>query len=168
MKKALYTLLILAGAVFAVHVYAAPAAAAKSDYSGTWKMNVAKSDFGQIPPPVSETQVITQTADSIKIVRTSARDEGEMTYTLALKLDGTEIPIPAGTFPEEAPFKIVSSKADWDGANLIITQKTSYQGNPGTLKSRHSLSPDGKVLTESSEIASDMGSFTITSVYDKQ
>ena len=168
MKKALTTFMVLAATLFAVHTYAQPAAAGKTNFAGSWKLNVDKSDFGQMPPPSSESLVITQTSDEIKVARTSMRDQGDMSYTLTLKLDGSDVPTPAGTFPADSPFQIVSSKAEWDGANLSVTQKTTFQGNPGSLKAKYSLSPDGKVLTISTDISLPMGDFTIKSVYDKQ
>jgi hypothetical protein len=34
-------------------------AQAKTDFSGTWKLNAGKSDFGPMPPPDSMTEKIT-------------------------------------------------------------------------------------------------------------
>lgn len=169
MKKKLFaTVLILAAAIFAVSAYAAPVAAGKPDFSGTWKLNVDKSDFGQMPPPITETNVITQSGVDMKVVVTSEREQGERDYTLSLKLDGKDTPTPAGTFPPESPFQIVSSKAEWTGSDLVVSQQTTFQGNPGTLKSTWTLSPDGKVLTKSTQVSIGMGDFTTKTIYDKQ
>ena len=180
MKKSLCGL-IAAVSMFALHAQAAqpPAAAPapanatapvamKTDYSGKWKLNIDKSDFGQIPPPTSESQVITQTPDQITIARTSVREQAEQSYTMSVKLDGTDTPVPAGAFPDDAPFKIVGSKAEWDGSDLTISQNTTYQGAAGKVKAKYTLSPDGKVLTVSTDISMSMGDFTIKSVYEKQ
>ena len=41
-------------------------AQAKTDFSGTWKLNTGKSDFGPMPPPDSMTQKITHQDPSLK------------------------------------------------------------------------------------------------------
>ena len=55
-----------------------------------------------------------------------------------------------------------------DGASLILTQRITYQGGAGTLKSTFTLSPDGKTLTRVMHISVDQGEFDTTSVFDKQ
>jgi hypothetical protein len=168
MKRVLYSLTLVAGLFLASHAYAAPAAADQPDLSGTWKLNVEKSDFGQIPPPTSETNVITQSGADIKLATKSERDQGTREYTIALKIDGTVTPTPEGTFPPESPLQIISSKAEWDLKTLVITQQASFQGNPGSLKSKYTLSTDGKVLTRTTNVSMGMGDFTTTMIYDKQ
>jgi hypothetical protein len=37
-------------------------AQAKTDFSGTWKLNASKSDFGPMPPPDTRTDKITTSA----------------------------------------------------------------------------------------------------------
>ena len=61
MRLALTALVIVA---FAGNV----AAADKPNFSGQWKMNASKSDYGQIPPPESFTRKIEHVEPSIEIV----------------------------------------------------------------------------------------------------
>ena len=45
--------------LLAIGLVALPGLAqSKPDFSGTWKLNVGKSDFGQVPGPDSETMVV--------------------------------------------------------------------------------------------------------------
>jgi hypothetical protein len=42
-------------------------AQAKSDFSGTWKINAGKTDFGPMPPPDSMTEKIVHEDPSLKV-----------------------------------------------------------------------------------------------------
>jgi len=148
----------------------APApAAAKPNFSGTWKINLDKSEFGQVPPPTSETNVITQTGNDIKIAITSDGDRGKEVYTTPFTIGAGETPLPKDSFPDSAEFKILSSKGEWHDTALVVTQKITYQDSPGVITSTLTLSPDGKQLTKSTLISLDtMGDFDTKTFFDKQ
>lgn len=131
--------------------------------SGTWKLNISKSNFGQIPPPASQTDTIEDNEPSVKI----AEDQkggmmGDMNLTTNISTDGKET-TSAGMGGAE-----VKSTAHWDGPTLVVNSKTSFQGSDITIKDSYSVSPDGKTLTEVTHVESGMGNFDSTSVYDKQ
>lgn len=144
------------------------AATAHPNLTGTWNLNLAKSDFDQIPPPASETLVFTQTDSHITVAVTSDSDRGKENYTLGFPTDGTDTPTPKETIPATAELQILSSKGEWKGASFVFTEKITYQGNPGTLTSTFTLSPDGKTLTRVMHISVDQGDFNTTSVFEKQ
>lgn len=139
---------------------------AKPNFAGTWKLNLQKSDLGQMAPN-SETYTVAQTEAEVKVTIASDSQFGMMNYTFAAKLDGTETPLAADAFPADSPFRILTSKAEWQGSSLIITQTSSFQGNKGTLVSTYTLSDDGKVLTKATHITFDQNEFDSKSVYDK-
>ena len=91
---------------------------AKPNLSGTWKLNLQKSDLGQMAPD-SETYTVTQTAGEIKIAIATA-GQFALNYTFSAKLDGTDTPIAADAFPADSPFKIVTSKAEWKDNLLAL------------------------------------------------
>ena len=163
MNRRIAVALMLAGCVGAG---VAQAPTAKPNFAGTWKLNLAKSDLGQMSP-ASETTTISQTADTVTVAIVSDREQGKMTYTFPVKLDGTDTPVPADAFPADSMFKLLSSKAEWSGSSLVITQTTSFQDTKGTLKSTFTLSDDGKTLTKTTHIKFDQGEFDSKSVYDK-
>lgn len=146
----------------------APAATAKLDLTGTWKLNVDKSDYGQVPPPSDETLTFAQTGPTFTLATTSDNDRGKEVYTLPFASDGSETPTPKGVFADTATLQYLSTKGEWQGSTLVLTQKILYQSNPGTLKSTFTLSPDGKTLTRAMHISVDQGEFDTTSVYEKQ
>jgi hypothetical protein len=163
-------LAILAFAALAVPMSQAQTAAATStpDLSGSWKINIAKSDFGQAPPPTTQTEVITQSGNTITFAIARESQFGKQNYTFSVKADGTETPFPSDALPADSPFKILSSSAAWQGPSLVVTQKTSFQDNPGSTKATYTLSPDGKQLTKDTQITFSQGEFETKAVYDKQ
>ena len=163
MKRRLAIAMMFAG--LAAIGIAQTTAPAKPSFAGTWKLNLQKSDLGQMAPD-SETYTVTQTADEVKITIASS-GQFPINYTFAAKLDGTDTPLAADAFPADSPFRILTSKAEWQGASLVITQTTSFQDAKGILISTYTLSDDGKVLTRATHIKFDQGEFDTKSVYDK-
>jgi len=147
---------------------AAPAAAAHPSLTGTWNLNLTKSNFDQVPPPASEILTFTQNDSHFTIAVTSDSDRGKENYTLPFSSDGADTPTPNSTFAETAELRVLSSRGEWQGSSLIFTEKITYEGNPGTLKSTFTLSPDGKTLTRVMDISVDQGNFETTSIFDKQ
>lgn len=150
----------------AMHATPPPAA---PNLAGAWKLNVAKSDFGQVPPPNSEVEIIQQRADGFTIASSNDSDDtGKEVYILNVPIGATEAPTPAGNFTPADDFKILSSKAQWQGTTLIVDQKMNYKGSDGTIHSVYSLSADGKTLTRQTHYSLDLGEFDVTYVFDKQ
>ncbi len=134
------------------------------DLSGTWNLDVSKSNFGQGQPPASEVDTITESGDSVKIVAAQKGGMmGDSTTTEAFTTDGQP-----SSWSGMGNTK-VDGTANWNGDNLVVNAKTSFQGNAVTITDTYSLSPDGKTLTSVAHISvTGMGNFDTTSVYDKQ
>lgn len=157
----LAAVVVMAGASFAQ---------AKPDFSGTWKLNVMKSDFGPVPGPSAQTDVIQQSGQTLKINVSAEGDQGKMQYTEALTTDGKEVAIaPDSPVAHPAPeVTLQTVSATWDGATLNVSQKLTYGGDPVTGVSHYTLSADGKVLTVASDYQSPEGGASRTFVFDKQ
>lgn len=131
--------------------------------SGTWKLNVAKSNFGQMPGPASQTNTIEDNEPSIKIVEDQKGGMmGDFNATTNLTTDGTE------TTSKGMGDAEVKSTARWESSTLVVNSKTSFQGSDVKIKDSYTLSPDGNTLTEVTHVETGMGNFDSTSVYDKQ
>ena len=156
MKSICIALLITAGlASFA-------SADDKPNFSGDWKMNAAKSDFGPVPAPTSYTRKITHAEPSITVEDTQLGTAlGDQHDTRTYTTDGKEISYSANGAD-------VKSAASWDGATLLINSKASIQGMDITIKDTWSLSDDGKTLTDSAAIGTPMGDLAIKLVFEKQ
>lgn len=136
---------------------------AHPNFSGTWKLDVAKSNFGQGQPPASEVDTITESGNSMKVaIDQKGGMMGDTNYTEAFTTDGQPSSW-KGMGDSE-----VKGTAQWDGDKLVMNAKTSFQGSDVTIKDTYSLSADGKTLTRVTHVATGMGNFDTTSVYDKQ
>ena len=121
-----------------------------------------------MPPPISGIDVFTETGNDLKIATTSDNERGKEIYALPMTIGGDATPTPKDTFPDTAQFRILSSKAAWQGATLVVDQMMDYQGSVGTIHSTYTLSPDGKLLTKLTHISLDLGEFDTKTLFDKQ
>lgn len=137
-------------------------AQAKSDFSGTWKIDMAKSDFGPLPAPDSITEKITHQDPSLKAnIASTGGMQGDVAYDVAYTTDGKECVNKVG----ENEFK---STLKWDGDDLVVDTKGSFGGNDFTSKDRWNLSSDGKTLTVTRHLTSAMGEADMKEVFAKQ
>lgn len=136
-------------------------AAAPPNLSGTWKGNMAKSDFGQMPAPTSFSAKIDHKDPSLKVATTFVGDQGEMAFEMTLSTDGTETTNQMGSFA-------IKSKAKWEGSALMVQSKASTDNGEFTTKEKWTLSEDGKTLTIVRTFSGPQGDMTQTVVHDKQ
>jgi hypothetical protein len=136
-------------------------AQAKPDFTGDWKLDVAKSDFGQMPAPQSMVQKVTHSEPNLKVVSTQVSSRGEFTSERNYTTDGKEC-------VNKMRNNDVKSTLKWDGDTLVINSKFSFQDNEITTAERWSLSGDGKVLTIKSHFSSPQGEGDSTRVLVKQ
>ena len=139
----------------------ASASGAKSNYSGTWKLNVGKSDFGVLPPPETRTDVIDHKDPALKVATSQDGPQGKQDFTLAMTTDGKE----ATNTPGGLELK---STGEWEGPNLVVNTKLKFQDNDVAIKTVWLLSEDGKTMTQNAHITSPMGEFDQKMVFEKQ
>lgn len=141
----------------------APSAAdgAKPDYSGTWKLNVSKSDFGPLPAPDVRTDIIDHKDPSLKASTSQDGPQGKQEYTIAITTDGKEATNNAGGTE-------LKSTGGWEGNNLVVNTKLKFQDNDVAIKSVWLLSDGGKTLTQNSHIISPLGELDQKMVFEKQ
>jgi hypothetical protein len=148
---------------------AAPAAAstaAKPDLNGTWKFNTTKSEMNPAPTPDAQTEVITVVGDTLTVAVTNTGGDGRQKYTYSVKIGSPEVPFPKAEV-NETPLSVVSFKAEWKGASLVVSENITYEGGPGTLIATYTLSDDGKTLTKVMDASIAPGNFQLKAVYDK-
>jgi hypothetical protein len=134
-------------------------AADKPNFSGEWKMNAAKSNFGALPPPASIVRQITHAEPSMTIVEDQQSDLGTQTTNRKFSVDGKET-----TF--DANGTAVTASAVWDGNAIVATSKVDAIGLQ--FVDRMTLSEDGRTLTSVVHITSPQGEIDITVVFDRQ
>jgi hypothetical protein len=146
-----------------------------TDFSGTWKMNMEKSDpmmggrgggggggGGGMGGMMMGATTITQSATEL-VVSTAM---GDQTRKVTYALDGKESVNPGMRGGE------TKSKAHWDGKSLVIESTSTFNGPNGemtvTSKEVRTLSDDGKTMTVVTTRNTANGEQTRKTVYDRQ
>ena len=144
---------------------ASPAAqAAKPNFTGTWTLDVSKSDFGPATPPESMVMVVEHKDPAIKIKSTQKSAEGEVVNDRSLTIDGkpntNNIKMVGGDAQN------VTSTSKWDGAKFVTTYPLDMQGTTITFVDSWAL--EGAVLKIARNVTTPEGTFTITTVFNKK
>ena len=149
-------------AVFAILISAALPALAKPNFTGDWKLNIAKSTFGEIPAPDSMSYKIAHDDPKITSVNKQSGQMGEVETKTACTTDGKECT------NEGFQGAVIKTMMNWDGDNLLVESKGKIGEIDFTSKAKWTLSADGKILTLAQNISTSMGDFAQTLVLDKQ
>jgi hypothetical protein len=155
-----YTIRVFSAALLAA-AFGMLQAQAKPNFSGDWKLNTAKSDFGAMPAPDSRSDKIVHEDPDLKDSYTQNTQMGEITAEMKYSTDGKET-------TNTVRGNEVKTTAKWDGDELTIDGKASFNGADVTLKDRWSLSADGKTLTIQRHVNSPMGETDQKIVLEKQ
>jgi hypothetical protein len=154
----------LSNALLIIAALASAALAAdKPNFSGDWKLNASKSNFGPIPAPATYARKVTHAEPSITIEDTQTGSAlGDQHDTRTYTTDGKEISYQANGAD-------VKSGATWDGDSLQINSKVSIQDMQLVVKDKITLGDDGKTMTDSVHIAvPQQGDIELTLVFEKQ
>lgn len=154
-------IIFLGSFVTAFFLLGGAARAATPNFSGEWKFNAAKSDFGKFPAPQSITRKIAQQGAKLSMTNIQKGAQGEVTTELVYTTDGKPV-------TNKAQGGESKGSAQWIGDKLMIESSREVQGVTLTQKDIWTLSPDGKTLTVDSHVALPNGEFDIKQVFDKQ
>ena len=141
--------------------------AVRPDLNGVWKLNVAESDFGEVPPPLKQSETVTQAGEEMAIAVLIEREESKQNYTLRFRVGSGETPMEM-LFPADAPFRILGVKGEWKGAVLVVTERVRFQGADGTVEAKYQLAAGGKKLKKATHVVMPAGEFDTTTVYDRE
>ena len=147
--------------ILAALLAAAAFAQSQPNFSGTWKVNLGKSDYGMLPPPESRLDVIEHTGDTMKDQVSAVNQQGKQDYTLTFKTDGSET-------VNKIADREMKITAKWDGPVLVVTIKLNLQGQDIDIQSKWALSGDGSTLTQNAHLATPMGEMDQKVVLEKQ
>lgn len=136
-------------------------AQAKPNFSGEWKLNAEKSDFGPMPAPDKMSMKIDHKDPALNVSTSQSGPNGDMTMDAKYNTDGSETTNSFG--PMEA-----KSTCKWDGDALVVNTKLNAQGADITINGKWTLSADGKTLTQNAHVATPQGEIDIKYVLDKQ
>jgi hypothetical protein len=129
--------------------------------TGTWRLNVAKSDWGKKPPPQSVVVQVQHNEPELKYSGTSVNQEGgESAFDFAGTLDGRERPSEGSYGPGKITLKRVNP---FTISSEFRTNDGKYSENTVTT-----VSQDGKTVTRRMSVDGPDGKASWTEVYDKQ
>ncbi|MBV9923934.1 MAG: hypothetical protein JOZ96_02765 [Acidobacteria bacterium] len=138
------------------------------DFSGTWQLDRAKSDFGgwsDKPLAKADSTLVVEHKDpELKIKRTLSLDGQqevkEFTYYTDERGETNQATIGAGE---------VKSKTKWDGDKAVSQSHITRKGQGGTYEldvtQKWQVSSDGKTLTHTTTIGNQMGTQQVKLVY---
>jgi hypothetical protein len=116
---------------FALMIASAALAATKPDFSGTWKMDPARSESAHQDVPIGPVQLVIHQGVNHFTLETRRSD----TDTLEFQLDGTEA-VNGG----------VTTKAHWNGNKLVLETVRDINGATITTMQSFQLAANGKEI----------------------
>jgi hypothetical protein len=154
---------------------ALPAAAQKTDLSGTWKLNMKQSflagdhpdkDYGLTKTIVQKGKTISLT-DAAVHVNLMNIPMPDSKFTVDLVADGQQHDALAPAFLPGLPPMKMKTVAEWQGGTLLVTETGNFMG-PSTTQRRYYLSEDGRQLIELIVGHNGFGDSEQRLVFDKQ
>jgi hypothetical protein len=130
--------------------------AAASNLSGSWMLNLAKSQYGQFPAPEVMMRQIQHQDPALSMSTYQKGAQGEVTTELKYTTDGK----PAVNGENQGA-------AHWDNDKLVIETSRDYQGAKLTQREEWTLSADGKTLTIATHVKLPNGEFDVKQVFEK-
>jgi hypothetical protein len=135
--------------------------AAKPNFGGEWKLDAAKSDFGDMPAPGNLVYQIDHADPKISAkMFQSGGPLGELSSDLTYMTDGSET-------KNKVRGSDVASTGKWAGDTLKIATKMALQGSELTINEIWKLTGGGKTLEITREMTSAQGSSTMKLVFTK-
>jgi hypothetical protein len=133
--------------------------AAESPFSGTWKLNLAKSKMTP-PVPKSDIAVVDADENGLKLNQDIITDKGEsLKISYEAKFDGKDYPVTGDPSSDSVSYKRVNANT--------LKGKTKKGGKVAT-DATIVVSKDGKIITVDYTDYSQAKPAKGTAVYDKQ
>jgi hypothetical protein len=139
-----------------------PQAESRPNFTGTWVMDAAKSDWGGVEAPGLMRYVIRHRGGTLMLLST----QDSVTKRLEMMTDGQE------RMTEEDADSEIWARVFWEGKTLVWEgrrkAKPAHEVEPVHWSSRWSLSEDGKTLTVKREIVMTEGTLEQSIQFDKK
>lgn len=130
--------------IFVTLLCSVPALAqGKPDFSGTWVLDMAKSDMGQARSrtPAASMQKVTLVIKQTPSLFSTTRKVGDHSETATEKLDGSE------SVNKSPSGHDIRSTSRWVGSTLVTNSTMAMDAGNAESTFARSLSADGKELT---------------------
>lgn len=157
MKRLVYVMVLLVAGL-------GTALAERSNFSGEWKLNADKCDFGMAPPVSNRTDKIVHKDPNLQITRAQTTAAGAGTIEYTCTTDGKECTVSI----TGAAIKLSAASFKWVDDALTFDGKGTYNGGDLSIHEKWGLSPDGKALTIQRHLIVTAGEADQTLVLEKQ
>ena len=127
----------------------------RPNFSGTWKLNIEKSEFGGLPAPSSWIQTIKHQGASFEIARTL---NGKTEAPITVEIGGKEVSL------NMECCGAATTKFWWEKQALL----SELKWESGTQKDVRTLSEDGKAMIDNRTIKEQEREVTLKLVFEKQ
>jgi hypothetical protein len=142
-------------------LWASPLNAKIMNTTGTWKLNVEKSDFGKDPKPKTIMVKVVHKEPAFKYSVTGTNTEGQpINVEFDGAIDGKPYKETGNQGGTTVTYKRISD-------STIEGMATSADGNTTETLSL-TVSKDGKVVTRKATVKGPQGEYTTLQVYEKQ
>ena len=147
-------------ALLAVCGLAAAWSQRQPNFSGEWKTNRPKSEFGPLPAN-DLIWTIAHADPKLKLSVTYSGDGGDRTVDMNYLTDGVQTVNKPGALT-------IRSVGQWEGSELTIESQYDTERGAVTVRERWSLSEDGRTLTMQRAMSGPQANWTQKLVYDKR
>ena len=146
---------------FAVLLAGMSFAADKPNFTGEWKMDPGKSDYGAMDTPSKLTRKIEHQEPKIHMVTNQSGSRGELRMEFNYATDGKE-------YTNATRLGDAKSTLQWEGDTLVVTTKRSVMGRDLLIVDRCTLAADGKTMVIAGKISGGMGDNEYKVTFEKQ
>ena len=134
-------------------------AAEPANFTGTWEINTAKSQFGDFLPLTKLRDTIEQTPSELRIHRTQSNGDRDVVSDIVYKFGEETV--------QKLPTGETRTSARWDGAVLIVELNLAASIHLHVVD-RWSLSPDGRTIEITRQYGNESGSMKQTLILEKK
>ena len=146
--------------LFAAVCAASVLVGAPPDYSGAWKINLAKSDFAQMGPPDGWTRTIKQAGSVLELESAQEREGNVARWSVKFEIGGPDAKFQMGGGDALGSLK-------WDGNVLVMTTRRDTPQGEIKQNERWELSADGKTMTVHGKLSGSFGEMELKLVWEK-
>jgi hypothetical protein len=133
-----------------------------TNFSGRWRMDKEKSDFGAFAKPDIVVRVIDQHDPTMNVHTVQTNGQKTSTIDAVYMTDGSLV-------NNVINGRDAASKAFWDDKALVIrTNMKTAKDEDEEIEDRYELSDDGQTLTTTSHVTTQKGDVTMTLVCSRE
>jgi hypothetical protein len=131
------------------------------DFSGAWRLDLSRSDFGELPAPQSMTTRVDHREPLIQVASSVTTIHGTSNTSYTYRTDGSpQTNTVRGT--------VVISKAKWSKALLVVEVTARTRSGELRFTDKWELSEDRKTLIISRTMESSQGPASQRYVYERE